>query len=179
MPADKDVKELNVKIWDMKKQINMLSIFKRKERRELENALAEEENALEEAEKERDRQKAELISSIDDKISTLQKNFEEQSKSLSEMISSLQEKVPEDNTEPSSKFLNREERKAYDEKKVFNALRRTGRTTVETLLREEELNGFTTQRVVHMLTNLMKKGCVEKDYIATTAYFKVVNEYKE
>ena len=71
VPADKDVKELNVKIWDMKKQLNILSIFKRKERRELENALAEEENALEEAEKERDRQKAELISSIDDKISTL------------------------------------------------------------------------------------------------------------
>ena len=182
VPVDKEIKELNDKIWDMRKQFETLGFFKKKERKALESALAEAENSLGKAEKEREKQKAELISSIDDKISILRKKYEEQSKSLSEMILSLQEKVPEmifkESEDPSPRPLNSTEKKLYDEKMVYDILKRTGETTAEALRNEEELSDFSIQRIVHLLSNLRKKGCVGREYIRMTAYFKVISEYK-
>ena len=95
VPAEKEIKELNDRIWNLRNRISSLGFFKKKEKRELENTIAVEEEALRKAERDRDQQKEELKKALDEKMTVLKKNYEEQMKPLAEDISSLQVKLEE------------------------------------------------------------------------------------
>lgn len=95
VPAEKEIKELNDRIWEMRNRINSLGFFKKKEKRELENTIAIEMEALKDAEKAREQQKDELTQTVNEKISVLKKNYEEKMKALVEETSVLQTRLEE------------------------------------------------------------------------------------
>ena len=116
VPADKEIKERNDRIRDLRNRVNSLGFFKKKEKKELERTIVDEEDALRKAEKERDHQKVEMKKILDEKIVNLERSYKEQTRLLTEEISSLQTKIAELTSVRAQKFSHLYEKWAEEDK---------------------------------------------------------------